>query len=381
MRTSTSIRACGVVIIAGLLAACSSSGSGSSGTAAGTPASSSSSSAAYQQAVSLTQQAETRPTSLTVPSLPAKPPSGKTLDFMVCGVPACLDMAALAKSAVEAAGWKFVPIQQGLSQQAWVSAYQQAVLNHPDAVIGTGIGALSLIGHELQQLKTEGVPVVEVSAPATPAEPGVIGVTNSTPQTEQFGRELAEWVLADSHAANAHVLYVDIPDQPVYVAQESTFTQVLTAGCSSCSVSTLIQPGTSLDNGMATAISSYLLSHPDINYVFGAFTDILDGLPAALQSNGTVSKVKLITDDTQSTEDEYLLHGQEAATAAVPWAESLWGAFNLILTDVEKAPLGPAQNIAYPNMIFTGKTLITTSAMPPLVANYEEIFKTAWHLG
>jgi ABC-type sugar transport system substrate-binding protein len=381
MRTSTSARACGAVVIAGLLlAACSSSGSGGSSTA-GAAASTKGPSAAYEHAVTLTKQAETRPTSLTVPSLPSKPPTGKTLDFMVCGVPACLDMAALAKSAVETAGWKFVAIQQGLSQQALVSAYQQVILNHPDAVIGTGAGALALIRHELQQLKNEGVPVVEVSAPATPAEPGVIGVTNSTPQTEQFGRELAEWVLADSHTAKAHVLYVDIPDVPVYVAQESAFSQALKAGCPTCSVSTLVEPGTSLDNGMATDISSYLLSHPDINYVFGAFTDILDGLPSAVQSNGTAGKVKLITDDTQSTEDQYLLHGQEAATAAVPWAESLWGAFNLILTETEHAPLGPAQAIAYPNMIFTGKTLITSSAMPPLVANYQEAFKTAWHLG
>jgi ribose transport system substrate-binding protein len=384
MHTSTRTRAAVATLVAGLcLAACSSASSSPTTTAAPTTSGAtgtSTGSSAYQQAVKLVAEYETRPTSLSVPPLPRKPPTGLTLDFMVCGVPACLDMEAAAKSAVLAAGWKFVPIQQGLTPQAEVAAYQQAILNHPNDVIGTGLGDLTPFTHELQELKNEGVPIVEVSVSTAPA-PGVIGVTNSSPETEFDGQEMAEFVLAQSHAANAHVLYVDIPDVTVYDQQEATFTATLKAGCSSCSVSTLIEPGTSLDSTLPTDISSYVLSHPDINWIFGAFTDILDGLPSALQSNGTASHIKLITDDTQSTEDQYLLHGQEAATAAVPWPESMWGAFNLILANTEHASLTADNAIVYPHMIFTGSNLIQSSALPPLVANYQSIFKAAWHEG
>jgi ribose transport system substrate-binding protein len=337
------------------------------------------SASAYQKAVKLVKQYEQRPTTFSVPALPRKPKSGGTLDFMVCGAPACLLMEAYAKSAVLAAGWNFVPIQQGLTPEAEVAAYQQAILNHPNAVIGTGLGNLTPFVHQLQLLKNEGVSIVEVSVTNAPA-PGVIGVTNSSPQTEQFGREMADFVLAQSHAKNDHVLYVDIPDATVYAQQDSAFSKALLAGCSSCSVTTLIEPATSLGSTMPTDISSYILSHPNINWVFGSFADALTGLPSALASNG-LHNVKLITDDTTATEDGYLTAGQQAATAAVPWGESLWGAFNLILANSEHVSLTPAKAITYPSMIMTGKNLITTSAMPALVSNFPSIFKAAWHEG
>jgi hypothetical protein len=57
--------------------------------------------------------------------------------------------------------------------------------------------------------------------------------------------------------------------------------------------------------------------------------------------------------------------------------------FDIILRTQQGAPLTPAEEIVYPRMLFTGSNVIVSpnTAPPPLVANYQEVWKKAWHAG
>jgi hypothetical protein len=102
-----------------------------------------------------------------------------------------------------------------------------------------------------------------------------------------------------------------------------------------------------------------------------------------LASAGLSSKVKLTATDSGNVENEYLKKGQESATAADPWPEAYWGMFDAILRYDQGAPLTTNESIEYPRMIFTGTNVLATnsSAPAPLVADFQSVYKKAWHVG
>src|SRR6185437_4617283 len=61
-------------------------------------------------------------------------PTGKTLDWIVCGSPLCTVLTPPLAAAAKVLGWKVVAIPGGLTPETILDAWNQAVANHPDAV-------------------------------------------------------------------------------------------------------------------------------------------------------------------------------------------------------------------------------------------------------
>lgn len=352
----------------GSAAAAGSSGSGSSG-----------GNSAVAQAQALVNSLTQRPTTLSVPALPSKPPAGKTIDFMACGVPVCQAFGNVVKEAATAAGWSFKSINIGGTPQTVADGYDQAVRDNPGGVIGSGGFPASLMSNQLQQLSAEHVPVVLVDVSDAGGAAGAI-LTSAT--QAQYGKEMGDWILADSHGKDAHVAIMTSPATPIYASTHQALQQALSP-CTSCSTDSYSFAFTDVGTTLPTKVVTYLTSHPKTNYLFFDFSNEADGVPAALQAAGLANKVKILTTDTTATETGYLKNGQESAAAAIPWPEMLWGAFNVVLRANMNLPLQPGLDVQFPNMIFNGNNVLQTSggAPPALVANYQSIYKTAWHEG
>lgn len=371
----------GALVISGLalvLTACSSSSSSSATAGSSAASSSGGSTKAATAAAAAVAAFEQRPTTLSVPALPSKPPAGKTVDFMACGLPVCQSYISLVQAAAAAVGWNEQTIQIGLTPQTETDGYAQAVRNDPAGVIGSGGVAASVVATQLQQLTAEHVPSVLVDVPSAG---NATAALLSTSAQEQLGQEMGDWILANAHGKNAHVGIISTPATPVYDAAHTGLQKVL-AGCSSCSTTVYSFPETDIGTTLPTNVVTFVRTHPDINYLFFDFSNEVDGVPAALQSAGLASQVKITTEDTTATETAYLKSGQEAATAAIPWPETLWNAFNVILRKQMGLSVTPAVDMQMPRMIFTGSNVLssTTVAPPPLVANYQADFKAAWHV-
>lgn len=367
-----------VVGMALMLAACgtsTSSGSAAAGGSSGSAVSASYLASAKAAVASLMK----RPTTLDVPPLSSKPAPGKTVDFMACGLPVCQSYVSLVQQAAAAVGWTEQTVQIGLTPQSETNGYAQAVRNHPGGVIGSGGVAASVIATQLKQLKAENVPVVLVDVASAGDATAVV---LSTREQTQYGKEMGQWMLANAGGKDVNVAVVTTPATPVYAAAHSGLQKEL-APCGSCSVVTDSFPETDIGTTLPTQVISFLRTHPSVNYLFFDFSNEVDGVPAALQSAGMANKVKITTTDTTATETAYLKNGQEAATAAIPWPEALWNSFNVILRQQEGMSVTPAVQMKLPNMIYTGSNVLSssTAAPPPLVANYQSIFKTAWHEG
>lgn len=359
---------------AGSSSASSSSASSSGASSSGASGSGSGASAAAAAVTSLEQ----RPTTLTIPPLPHKPVAGKTIDYVYCGLPVCAAFGSYVQAAASAVGWHVKELNAGLTPQTVAAAYDQAVVDHPAGVIGSGGFSPSLFTHQLSELAAAKIPVIlsaSAGGPnvtATLANPAFLGVD---------GKELGDWILADSKAKNAHVAIFTTPATPIYSTTHAAIASAMSsANCSGCSVTTYSFPETDIGSKLPNEVTSFLNTHSNINYLVFDFSNEVDGVPAALSTSGLASKVKILTTDTTSTESQYLKNGQEAVAAAVPWPELFWGGVNIILANSEGQPLTAAENVQYPHMLITGKNVVTTSGLFPLVANYQSDYKTAWHV-
>ncbi|MHB1468071.1 MAG: sugar ABC transporter substrate-binding protein [Solirubrobacteraceae bacterium] len=380
----------GAVLATVAIAACgssesksaSSSSSGSSSSSTSSEGSSTEASKAVAEAEGKVKELEKRPTEFSVPPLPKKPTPGQTIDYIACGLPICIAQQAFVREAAEAVGWHFKFLNAGLSPTSVDAAYEQAVHDKPAGVIGTGGFAPELFVHQLAKLKEEKVPVVldDTEHP----KPGVTEIVASEKFQEEKGEEIGQWILANSKGENAHVGIITTPLTPVYSNTHNGIKKYIGGtSCKSCSVTEYQFPEENIGTKLPTEIVTFLRTHPEINYIFTDFANELDGVPAALKSAGLSEKVKLTTTDSGNIEDGYLKKGEEAATAADPWYEAYWGMFDAILRVNQGAPLKPNEEIQYPRMLFTPTSVITTStgAPPPLVANFREVYKKAWHVG
>jgi ribose transport system substrate-binding protein len=369
-----------VAVLGLALAACG--GSSSAGSSPAASGGSGQTGASLAQAKQVVQQLLARPAAFTVPTLPSRPPTGKTIDFIACGVPSCQAYIPILRQATDAVGWHLVAINSGITAQSVAAAYDQAVRNKPSGgVIGSGGDSPTLFSHQLQELHAEGVPVVLQVVPPTTAT-GVSAVVLSKPEEIQFGTEMADYILANSGGHNVHLGIVTTPQTPVFSYEHGPLTKALSSSsCSSCSVSTFSFPETDLGTTLPSEVVSFVRSNPDINYLFFDFSGEVDGVPAALHAAGFTNKIKIVTNDDTATESAYMNAGEELAASGNPWPEVCWKEVDILLSAAMNVPLGPSAGIKLPNMILTKSNLPKSSGFYfPLVTNYQQIFKQAWHV-
>jgi ABC-type sugar transport system substrate-binding protein len=339
-------------------------------------------SAAVAAAKAEVKKLEIRPTSFQVPSLPSKPPTGKTVDFVVCATPTCEGFVPYLRDAVQAVGWKLQTVQGGFEPDQIQSAWNKVLRNKPNGVIASGGIPPSLFETQLKQLHAEGIPVVLHDQEAV-SDPNVTGFVLSNSANRQFGQELADLIVADSNGKNVHAVIFDTPQVPVFANEDAAITSTLnSSACQGCSVAKVQFNTSAAGTTLPAEVVSYLRAHPTINYVYFGYNDAVDGVPAALQQAGLSGKVKLVINNIAATEASYVKAGTVWAAAANPWPEVMWQDLNVILAKVEKAPLAPVLSVQLPNWIITKQNLPNFGSAPmfPLDVNYQAVFKKAWHL-
>lgn len=350
--------------------------------AVATPALAATKKAALATAESAGKKLLVRPTSLSIPSLPRKPPSGKTVDIIACGVPACQSYVPIAKAALAAVGWKLVKITSGLTPQTLDDAYNQAVRNKPAGVIGTGGDTPSAMAHQLSELKKEGVPVMLQLVSPTKV-PGVTGIVLQKKNMQQYGADMADYVLSQSKGKDVHAVLVYTPATPVYEYSNTTFKSTLMKACSTCSVTRFSIPYTGVGTSVPAMIVSYLRKNPTINYVDFTWSTMADGVPTALKAAGLATKVKLVGQGIATTSITYLKSGEMLATTDDTWFVVVWDEVNAILRYNMKLSVKPAEAIKLPTMVTTKNNMITIrpgESYFPVVADYQKVFKKAWHV-
>jgi ribose transport system substrate-binding protein len=324
----------------------------------------------------LLKKLESRPTHIQVTKAVGKPiPTGKTIDWIVCGSPLCTVLTAPLQAAAKTLGWTVDAIPGGLSPETILNAWNLAVQNHPDAVVASGFPEV-VWSSALAQLKAANIPVVNGFVTDTPGN-GVNAEIISLPSeyTNQ-GTAYAAYTLAtDGTATNALFVYgstfeADALLKSGYQAEQKKL-------CPSCGFSALNVPESDVGTTLPSVITAYLTSHPQINFLVLGEGSFETGLPQALQTAGLANKVKIMSQYPTAASVSDLTAGKLSALVAVEQSDAMWLYIDALARVFTGQSLAPSQ-ASSPVWVVTPKTANKLTSPYYIVSNYQSQFKKLW---
>jgi ribose transport system substrate-binding protein len=357
-----------------IVAGCS-SGSGDSGTGGGGGSTGTKYPTAAAHIATLLQ----RPSTLNITEPIGKTiPTGKTIGYIQCGSPACVGNGDALDEAAKTLGWTVNRINAGLTAESIKSAWGQAASQHPDAVVTSGFSR-ALFNPELAQLAAAKIPVIDLTTADNPGD-GLTAVYGYGLQWATQGTILGDYLLANAGSQAVKAVTVTVSAYANLGMIADGLRKEVTGQCGDCSVASLDVPVSSLGSDLPSRITSYLSAHPDINWVYVGFADMVTGLPAALSSAG-LGKVKLVTIDDTATSQNYMRNGQSLVmSAGFDIHEMMWRAVDYLARTWTGA--STTQNTAVDGLPVW---VVTKDNLPPAgsgylayVPEYQAQYKRLW---
>lgn len=320
-----------------------------------------------------------RPTSIGVTQkIDGSVPKNKTIEWLQCSVPACVALTPPLKEAVQTVGWTLKVVNAGVTPESVKAAWDQAVQDKPDAVIASGFPRV-LFNPELAKLKQMNIPVLDMTTADSPGN-GLTAVFDYGPDYLASGKRLADYALAkDGDKVNAVAVTSSAFANLGFVAKG--FKDELQAKCPSCKVDSMDVPVTSIGKDLPTRVTSYFSAHPDVNWAYIGYDDMVLGLPAAMTSAGLSGKVKLVTIDNEPATQAYMKNGQDlVASDGFPGPEIMWRCVDFLIRYYNKASTDPSTEHNLPVWLLTGDNVPSTTSGFPLVSDYQSQYKSLWGL-
>jgi ribose transport system substrate-binding protein len=341
---------------------------------------SSSSETAFPKAAKANEEFEERPTSVGIETPVGKPiPKGKTIDFIQCGVPACKTEGEIFEAAADKLGWTIKSINAGTTPEEIKAAYDQAIKDEPDAVLGSGYPR-ALFEPEIAQLKAKNIPVVEFFVEEEPGN-GITAVIGGIGTTEIQGKMMADFILSHSTDESMEIGSVNAKGFETVTATIESVKKTVEEECSGCSVKTLEAPLTSIGKDLPQRIAAFLTANPGIEWTTVGYNDMVTGLPTALKGAG-VENAKLTTVNINKSIAPYMANGEYLeATMGTSFYEVYWRGIDLLarlFAGVEYKE--DEDDSTLPYWTITQESLPSTEEEFPVVENYEEQFKQLWGL-
>ncbi|MFJ1969518.1 substrate-binding domain-containing protein [Streptomyces sp. NPDC087903] len=317
-----------------------------------------------------------RPTSIGITQPVGKAiPTGKKIDFILCGVQSCQDLANYFTEAAKVLGWSVNKIPTQGTPQSVQAAWTQAVRDKPDAVVASGFPR-SVFAKQLKQLKDMDIPVVE-SSTDDKAGDGISILIDGPDVVDVEGRIMASWVTSDSKGA-ADTVYFDLPTYGILKPVADTFRSDYEKWCSGCGYDKVDVPISAIGKDMPDRVVSYVRSHPKVTHIAFSLALLNVGVPAALRAAGLQNKVHTIVNVGESTNYEYIDSGQTQAAIGFNNIENAWAQADGLARHFTGQSMKVTQDAQLPFMLIDKDNLISTKTQFPLVADYQAQFKTLW---
>jgi ABC-type sugar transport system substrate-binding protein len=355
-----------------------SEGSGGSTESSGGSEEGSSSESAFPKAAKENEEFEERPTTVGIETPVGKPiPEGKTIDFIQCGVPACKTEGELFEAAAGELGWKIKSINAGTTPEEIKAAYDQAIKDEPDAVLGSGYPR-SLFEPEIAQLKAKNIPVIEFFVEEE-AGNGITAVIGGIPTSEVQGQMMSSFILAHSTDKEMEIGAVNAQGFETVTGTVESVEKVFGEECPDCTVKKLEAPLTAIGKDLPQRISSFLTANPGIEWTTVGYNDMVTGLPTALKGAG-VENAKLTTVNINTSIAPYLANGEYLqATVGTSFPEVYWRGIDLLArlfagVDYKE----DLDDTTLPYWTITEESLPTSEEEFAVVENYEEEFRELW---
>lgn len=376
--------ACGSVAAIALLAGCGSDSSATSpspsvsGSAAASGSAVLSSDAGVAAAKAALEPFIGQPTAFPVDKPLSKPlPAGTKFAFLQCSSPVCAQVAKSFEQAVAAIGGEATVVNAGATAQTAQAAASSLLAMDPDVVLLSGADP-ALYGEGLQALTDAGTKVVSIQVTKDVEPYGIAFNYLGAPLSEQNGKILADWVIANQGPDANTVLYT-LPALDLSPVVQKAFEDELAANCPSCTVRTVPIDIATVGTTSSRTIVTDLQANPDTNVAAFVSYQSASGLPAALDAAGLSVKTVGFAPTAGILQD--IKDGKLNAGLAIDFPVSVWTAVDaaarLVLGDqptqgeidgeVPEQLLSQADITFDPTQGWTG------------YPDYAERFTTLWH--
>lgn len=265
------------------LAACGSDGASEGGTAGD-----------YAAAEAVVKDATAFATDITITEpLAKKPEAGKTLAFISCDIPSCVNWGKSLKAATAAVGWKLQSIPMKVADPAsMTSALKTALRYDPVAVVLPGFDQSIWASVKSNYVKAD-VPLILTGViPNDKWSSGMYSI-QGLPYYTQQGAVMASWLTADSKGKGKGLL-VYAPEYNVFTAASKGFKDTLDKQCPGCSyVEQTVTQGQVSGQQVPGLVVAALRRDPKITHVVALSGTYTTGLTNALAAAGLEGKVEV----------------------------------------------------------------------------------------
>jgi ABC-type sugar transport system substrate-binding protein len=303
-------------------------------------------------------------------------PKGKKIDFILCGVQSCKDLADFFTEAAKELGWQVKQIATQGTPESVQAAYEQAVRDKPDAVVASGFPR-AVYAKQLAQLKAAGIPVLQSNADDVTGD-GISLLKNGPKDVGVQGEMLASWVVSNS-GAKADTVYFDLPAYTILKPVKDSFAAKYKEWCDGCALDNVDVPITSVGKDMPDRVVSYLRSHPKVTHVVFSLGLLNVGVPAALKTAGITGK-HIVVNVGDAQNYQYIQGGLTDGAMALNSHETAWIQADALARHFTGQPMAVDQKAALPNMLVTKDNLPSADGDFPIVEDYEKQFKALWGL-
>ncbi|MFF4255423.1 sugar ABC transporter substrate-binding protein [Streptomyces sp. NPDC001663] len=305
-----------------------------------------------------------------------KIPKGKKIDFILCGVQSCKDLADFFTGAAGQLGWKVKQIATQGTPESVQAAYEQAVRDKPDAVVASGFPR-AVYAKQLAQLKAAGIPVIQSNADDVVGD-GISLLKNGPKDVGVQGRMLASWVVSNS-GAQANTVYFDLPAYTILKPVKDSFAANYKEWCAGCALDNVDVPITAVGKDMPDRVVSYLRSHPKVTHVVFSLGLLNVGVPAALKTAGLTGK-HIVVNVGDAQNYQYIQSGLTDGAMALNSHETAWLQVDALARHFTGQSMAVDQKAALPNMLVTKDNLPSADGDFPIVESYQKQFKALWGL-
>ncbi len=378
MRSARGWLAAAAVGLAVSAAACGSSDDGGATTAAAGGATTAAPDARLAKIKAEVAALERRPTSIGLTE-PVKGgiPKAKTIDYLQCGVPDCVDLGEHLKEATDAVGWKLNIVDIGLTPETVKAGWEKALRDRPDGVIATGGFPSDIFDAELQQFLDAGTPVITITDGNPP--PGTFPISGPD-RFELIGRNVANWVIAKTDG-KAKVLFANVPAFSVQKIMEQSFKRHYEENCPGCEMEIYDAPATAIGKDLAGNIAQRVQANPGLNYLVLGFNDMATGVPDAVRGAG-VADLPAVTQGQGKAQSAYVKAGDMLqAMYALPAPEMMWRCVDLFIRKFNgESTEQDTDGTNFPKWFITKDTVPSTTHNYPVVEDYQAQYKALWGL-
>jgi ribose transport system substrate-binding protein len=303
-------------------------------------------------------------------------PKGKKIDFILCGVQSCKDLADFFTEAAKELGWQVKQIATQGTPESVQAAYEQAVRDKPDAVVASGFPR-AVYAKQLAQLKAAGIPVIQSNADDVTGD-GISLLKNGPKDVGVQGEMLASWVVSNS-GAKADTVYFDLPAYTILKPVKDSFAAKYKEWCDGCALDNVDVPITAVGKDMPDRVVSYLRSHPKVTHVVFSLGLLNVGVPAALKTAGITGK-HIVVNVGDAQNYQYIQSGLTDGAMALNSHETAWLQADALARHFTGQSMAVGQKAALPNMLVTKDNLPSADGDFPIVEDYEKQFKALWGL-